>query len=156
MLPGNLPAVRVSIAQHGQFDSKPDQQQDPLPLSCPNPDLHPSTCRCCRVWLNPSVPISGCWIWFSLFIVTLRYATVKRKMMTLVCCWQFWMYWLPWWPNKTETHTLPHCENEGQQSVNDCRLCIMGNLVSDRLYSHECSIGRLYSKKIKRNSPYTI
>jgi len=42
-----------------QFGSRTVQKPDPLSLGGPNPDLYPSTLGFRRVWLDPSVPISG-------------------------------------------------------------------------------------------------
>ena len=57
--PGNPPAVRVWTAKTGRFGSRPVQETDPLTLGGPNPDPYPSTRGFRRVWLDPSVPISG-------------------------------------------------------------------------------------------------
>jgi len=57
--PGNLPAVRIWTAKTGRYGSRPGQKPHPPTLSGPNPDLYPSTRRFRRVWLDPSVPISG-------------------------------------------------------------------------------------------------
>jgi hypothetical protein len=57
--PGNPPAVRVWTAKTGRFGSRPVQKPDPLTLGGPNPDPYPSTRGFRRVWLDPSVPISG-------------------------------------------------------------------------------------------------
>ena len=57
--PGNPPTVRVCTTNTGQLCSRPCKKPDPLPHGGPNPDPHPSTCGFRRVWLAPSVPISG-------------------------------------------------------------------------------------------------
>jgi hypothetical protein len=57
--PGNLPAVRVWTAKMGQFSSRTVQKPDPQTLGGSNPEPYPSTRGFRRVWLDPSVPISG-------------------------------------------------------------------------------------------------
>jgi hypothetical protein len=57
--PGNPPAVRVWTAKTGWFGSRTGQKPDPQTLGGPNPDPYPSTRVFCRVWLDPSGPISG-------------------------------------------------------------------------------------------------
>jgi len=57
--PGNPPAVWVWTAKTGRFDSGPGQKTDPLTVGGPNPDPYLSTTGFRRVWLDPSVPISG-------------------------------------------------------------------------------------------------
>jgi len=56
---GNPPVVRVSTAKTGRFGSRTDQKPDPQTPGGPNPDPCPSTRGFRRVWLDPSVPISG-------------------------------------------------------------------------------------------------
>jgi len=57
--PGNPPAVRVWPAKTGRFGSRPVQKPDLLRLGRPTPDPYPSTRGFCRVWLDPSVTMSG-------------------------------------------------------------------------------------------------
>ena len=57
--PGNPQPVRVWTVKTGRFGSRPGQKPDPQLLGGPNPDLYPSTRGFRRVWLDPSVPISG-------------------------------------------------------------------------------------------------
>jgi len=57
--PGNPPAVRVWTAKTGRFGSRTVQKPDLQTLGGPNPDPYPSTRGLRRVWLDPSVPISG-------------------------------------------------------------------------------------------------
>jgi len=57
--PGNPPAVRVWTAKTGRFGSRTVQKPDPQTLGGPNPDPYPSTRWFRRVWVDPSVPISG-------------------------------------------------------------------------------------------------
>ena len=57
--PGNPAAVRVWPAKTGRFSSRPVQKPDHLSLGGLNPDPYLSTPRLCRVWLDPSVPMSG-------------------------------------------------------------------------------------------------
>jgi hypothetical protein len=56
---GNPSAVRVRTRKTGRFGSRPGQIPDTLTLGGPNPDPYPSTYRFRRVWLDPSVSISG-------------------------------------------------------------------------------------------------
>ena len=93
--PGNPPAVRVQTAKTVRFGSKPVQNLDLLHLGRPNPDPYPSTRGLCRVWLDPSVPISGSSILVFLFMVAIRYPIANRKILTLVYRCPFLMYWLP-------------------------------------------------------------
>jgi len=122
---GNRPAVRVWTARTGRFGSRPIQKPDPLTLGRPNLDPYPSTRGFRRVWLDPSVPISGsafrvshlwshsdillstvkCWHWY----VTVHFRLISRLDI----------------PNK-HTHTPNHImkmsvnrsSTERQQSVN--------------------------------------
>ena len=57
--PGNPPPVWVWTVKTGRFGSRPSQKPDPQLLGGPNPDPYPSTRGFRRVWLDPSVPISG-------------------------------------------------------------------------------------------------
>jgi hypothetical protein len=93
--PGNPPAVRVRTAKTVRFGSKPVQKPDPLHLGGSNPDPYPSTRGFCRVWLDPSVPISGSGIRVILFMVAFRYPIANRKILTLVDRCPFLMYWPP-------------------------------------------------------------
>jgi hypothetical protein len=93
--PGNPPAVRVRTAKTVRFGSKPVQQPDPLHLDGPNPDPYPSTRGFRRVWLDPSVPISGSGIRVILSMVAFRYPIASRKILTMVDRCPFRMYWPP-------------------------------------------------------------
>jgi hypothetical protein len=90
--PGNLPVVWVWTAKTGRFGSRTVQKPYLLHLGRPNPDLYLSTRGFGRVWLDPSVLISGCAFRVSLFIVAFRYATVKSKILTMVRSELFRMY----------------------------------------------------------------
>jgi len=65
MVPGNRPAVRVWTAKTGGFGSRPVEKPDRMTLGGPNMDLYLSTRGFRRVWLNPSVQISGSAVWVS-------------------------------------------------------------------------------------------
>ena len=80
--PGNPPAVRVRTGKTVQFGSRTIQKPDPQRLGGLNPDPYPSTRGICRVWLAPSVPISGSVFRVFLFMVAFRYPTVNRKILT--------------------------------------------------------------------------
>jgi len=93
--PGKLPAVRVRTAHTVQLGSKPIQKPNQLHLGGPNPDSYPSTHAFCRVWLDPSVPISSSSFRVFLFMVAFRYPIPNRKILTLVYRCPFLMYWPP-------------------------------------------------------------
>jgi len=57
--PGNPSAVRVWTAKTGRFGPRTGQRPNPQTLGGPNPDPYLSTRGFRRVWLDPSVPISG-------------------------------------------------------------------------------------------------
>jgi hypothetical protein len=57
--PGIPPAVRVGTAKPGRSGSRPVPKPNPQTLGGPIPDPYLSTRGFCRVWLDPSVPISG-------------------------------------------------------------------------------------------------
>jgi len=80
--PGNPPAVRVRTGKMVRFSSGTVQKPDPQRLGGPNPDPYPSIRGCCRVSLDPSVPISGSVFRVFLFMVALRFPTVNRKILT--------------------------------------------------------------------------
>ena len=68
MLPtglGNPPAVRVLTGKTGRFGFRPVQKPDSLTLGGATPDPYPSTHGFRRVWLDPSVSISGSAFWVS-------------------------------------------------------------------------------------------
>jgi len=93
--PGNPPAVQVRTAESVKFSSSPIWKPDPLNLCRPNPDPHPSTHAFCRVWLDPSVRISGSGFRAILFMVAFRYRIANRKMLTLIYRCPFLMFWPP-------------------------------------------------------------
>ena len=93
--PGNPPAVRVRTGKTVRIGSRTVQKPDQQHLGGPNPDPYPSTRGFCRVWLDPSVPISGSAFQVFLFMVAFRYPTVNRKIFTLAHHWPFWMNWPP-------------------------------------------------------------
>jgi len=80
--PGNPPAVQVWTGKTVRFGSRTVQKLDPQHLGGPNPDQYPSTRGFCRVWLDPSVPISGSVFQVFLFMVAFRYPTVNRKILS--------------------------------------------------------------------------
>jgi len=82
--PGNPPAVWVWHTKTVQFGSRPIQKPHPLSLGGPNPDLYPSPNRFCRVWIDPSVPMSGSAFRGFLFMAAFKYPTVNCKILTLV------------------------------------------------------------------------
>jgi hypothetical protein len=50
------------------------------------------------------------------------------------CCQSYWNVWLLSSAKQIAIPSVPHHDNERQQSVNDCSSGIMGNLVGDRLH----------------------
>jgi len=79
---GKPPAVRVSTRYMVWFDSTAIHKPGPQRYGGPNPDPYPSTRWFRRVWLDPSVPISGSVFRVFLFVVAFRYPTVDRKIST--------------------------------------------------------------------------
>ena len=75
--PGNLPVVRVCTRKTVGFSSTTVQKPDLQPSGGPNPAPYLSTSRFRRDWLDPSCPISGSAFRVVLFMVALRYPTVK-------------------------------------------------------------------------------
>jgi hypothetical protein len=57
--PGNPRAVRVWTAKMGRFSSRYVSKPDLLTIGRPNPNPDPSTRGFRRVWVDPSVRISG-------------------------------------------------------------------------------------------------
>ena len=135
MGPGNLSAVWVWTANMGRFSPRPIQTSDLLTRAGPNPDLYPWTWGFCRLCQDLSVSIFGSAFRLSLSIVTFWYATLNRKILTLVRHCLCLMYWPPWWSKRTEKGAQLHPENDYQWSVNDWWVCILGNLGGDRLHT---------------------
>jgi len=93
--PGNPPAVRVWTGKTVRFGSRTVQKPDPEHIGGPNPDPYPSTHGFCRVWLDPSVRISGSSFRVFLFMVAFRYPTVLCKILPLVHHCLCSIDWLP-------------------------------------------------------------
>jgi hypothetical protein len=119
---GNPPAVRVWTGTTVQFGSKPIQKPDPELLRGPNPYPYQSTRGFCRVWLNPSVPVSGSPFRVFLFMVAVRYDTVLCKISTLIHLSLYLFHWRPFYTKHGETCSLLRPEVEGDQ------LCILHHL----------------------------
>jgi hypothetical protein len=126
---------------------------------------------CCRG--KPGPVLVDPWVWLALarpvcskllfqilgftFMVAFRYITVDRKIWTLVRHCPLSMYWLPQRSKWIDTCSLPHPENELQQSVDDCWLCILGNLeVRPVQCSHKQSFGRVCGIESKQYAHYSI
>jgi len=109
--PGNPPAFRVWTGKTVWFGSRTVQKPNRLLLGGPNPALYPSTGGFCRVWLDPSGPISGSVFRGFLFMVAFRYPTVNCKILTMVLHGHFLMYWQPLYSKQVERRSLPHPEN---------------------------------------------
>ena len=110
--PGNLPAVRVWTGKMVRFGSRPIQKPNPQLLDGAHPDPYPSTWGFCRVWLDPSVPVSGSGFRVFLFMVAIRYPTVLCKILTLLHHCLYLFYWLPLWSKRAVTCSLLHHEVE--------------------------------------------
>jgi len=110
--PGNPPAVRVWTGKMVRFGSRPVQKPDPELLGGPNPYSYPSTRGFCRVWLDPSVPVSGSPFRVFLFMVAIIYVTVMCKILTLVHHSLYWFHWQPLYSKQGETCSLLHPEVE--------------------------------------------
>jgi len=108
--PGYPAAVRVWTGKTVRFGSRPVQIPDPQFLGGPNPDPYPSTRGFCRVWLDPSVPISGLYFRVFLFMVAFRYPTLLCKILTLVHSCLYLPYWLPFYWKHAKTSSLLHHE----------------------------------------------
>ena len=127
---GDRPAVQVWTGKTVLFCSRPVQEPNPLRLGGPNQCLYLSTFGFCRVSLDPSVPIAGSCSRVFLFMAASRYPAAVYQIFTSVHYCLCLMYWPPLKSKKRETHSLPHPENELQQSVHDLRSCIMGKIRS--------------------------
>ena len=93
--PGNSPVVRLWTTKTVWSGSRTVQKPDLQRPGGPNPAPYMSTRGFCRVWLDPSVPISGSGFRVFLFMVAFRYPTVLRKILTLVHHCLCLFYWLP-------------------------------------------------------------
>jgi len=113
--PGNPLAVRVWTGKPAQFGSRPDQNPNPELLRGANPYPYPSTRGFCRVWLDPSHPVSGSPFRVFLFVVTVIYVTVMCKLLSLVHHSLYWFHWQPLYSKQGETCSLLHPEVECDQ-----------------------------------------
>jgi len=69
------------------------------------------------------------------------------------CRHPFNRFWLPLLGETTVTCSLPHPENERQQSVNDFKLWVMGNFFSDCL---QISIDQILAAFTGKNNSYML
>jgi len=88
---GNQPVVRVWTGKTVPFASRSGENPDLQLLCGPNLAMYPSTREFHWNWLDPSGPISGSAFQVVQFIVTFRYPTVNRKILTMVPRCSFWM-----------------------------------------------------------------
>jgi hypothetical protein len=95
--PGNPPAVQVWTGKTIRFVSRTVKILDPEILGVPNPYPYPSTHGFCRVWLDPSGPISGFHFPVFLFMVAVWYVTAMCNICTLVHHSLYLFCWLPLW-----------------------------------------------------------
>jgi len=102
----NPQAVRVWTGKTVPFGSRPVQKPDPELLGGPNPYSYPWTRGFCRVWLDPSVPLSGSPFRVFLFMVAVISVTVMCKILTLVHHSLYWFYWQPLYSKQGETCSL--------------------------------------------------
>jgi hypothetical protein len=113
--PGNPPAVRVWTGPTVRFGSRTVQKPDPELLDGPNPYPYASTRGFCRVWLDPSVPVSGSPFRVFVFMVAVRYVTVMCKILTLVHHSLYLFHWWPLYSKQGETCSLLRAEVECDQ-----------------------------------------
>jgi len=112
---GNRPAVRVWTGKTVRFGSRPVQNHDWELLGGPNPYPYPLTRGFRRVWLDPSVPVSGSPFRVFLFMVAVIYVTVMCRILTLVHHSLYWFHWQPLNSKQGETCSLLHPEVECDQ-----------------------------------------
>jgi len=72
-------------------------------------------------------PFSCFAFWVVPFMVTFRYPTGNRKILTMLHRCSFWMYWPPLLSNNVDKRSLTLPGNKRQWSVNDLRSCILSN-----------------------------
>ena len=113
--PGNPPAVRVWTGKTVRFGSRTVQKPDPELLGGPNPYPYPSTRGFCRVWLDPSVAVSGSPILVVLYMVAVKNVTVMCKISTLVHHSLYLFHWRPLYSKQGETCSLLRAEVECDQ-----------------------------------------
>jgi len=113
--PGNPPAVRVWTGKTVRFGSRTVQKPDRELLGGPNPYPYPSTRGFCRVWLDPSVPVSGSPFRVFLFMVAVTHVTVMCKISTLVHHSLYLFHWRPLYSKQGETSSLLRAEVECDQ-----------------------------------------
>jgi len=89
---GSILPVRFRTTNTVCFNSRHVQISDLLYLGCPNLDPYTRIRRCCLIWLDLSVPVSGFEFPVVLFKFPIRDLIVYRKMLAMVCCCLFWMY----------------------------------------------------------------
>jgi len=80
--PGNPPVVQVRTRNTAWFASRTVWTPEPQHLGRQNPDPYPSTQRTWLGWLDTSVPISGSVCRVCVYMVTFRYPTANRKILT--------------------------------------------------------------------------
>jgi hypothetical protein len=83
-------------------------------------------------WAKPNGSNLRCHSSGFTFIVAFRYASDNRILLILIHQSVFLLYWQHQRSKWVDTRTMPHSENEHQQSVNYCWSHILGNLVGDR------------------------
>ena len=112
---------------HGSVRFEIHQTPDPLVFGIPHSAPYPSTHVVHRVWLDPSGPISGFVFRVVLFMVTFRYPSVNRTILTMVRPCVFGMYWQFLWSKYVDKRSLTHPGNEYQRRLKDFRPCILSN-----------------------------
>ena len=120
--PGNPAAVRIRTGKTVRFGSRPVQKPDPELFGGPNPYPYSSIRGFCRVWQDPSVPVSGSPIRVCLFMVAVIYISVMWKILTLVHHSLYWFHLQPLYSKQGETCSLLHPEVECDQ------VCILHHL----------------------------
>jgi len=125
--PGNRPAVRVWTRNARQFGFRPVQNTTRW-LLAGQTRTHP--CQLAGfAGFGYSHQFESLVLHCSFkFMVTFRYGTVNRKIVTLVHHGVFSTYWPPWFAKRAYSCTLPHPGNQRELSVNDCWSCIFSNM----------------------------
>ena len=90
---GNLNRGPGLDRKHGSVQFEIRQTPDLLVLGVPNSAPYPSTRRVRCVWLDQSGPNSGFLFLVVLLMVTFRYPSVNRTILTMVRRCVFGMYW---------------------------------------------------------------
>jgi hypothetical protein len=140
-------AFRVWTGQIIWTSSRLVHKPHPLLLGSPIPNVYQSIPSICQVWLVPSVPISGSCVQVYSSVVTFRYLTVNRKILTLAHCCHCSFNLQPLSSKRRKTYSLPHPENYCQQSIHEFWSSMIDKILSTRQLNWNC--WQLYSQKLR-------